>query len=109
MSENAKCVTLTEENFDRVLSENSVVAVDFWATWCGPCKMLAPVIEELANDFDGKAIIGKVDVDENESLAMRFGIMSIPTVLIFKDGEMVDKHVGFRQKTQLADAINNVL
>ncbi len=109
MSENAKYVTLTEDNFDRVLSENSVVAVDFWATWCGPCKMLAPVIEELANEFDGKAIIGKVDVDENESLAMRFGIMSIPTVLIFKDGEMVDKHVGFRQKTQLADAINNVL
>jgi thioredoxin 1 len=109
MSENAKYVTLTEENFDRVLSENSVVAVDFWATWCGPCKMIAPVIEELANDFDGKAIIGKVDVDENEPLAMRFGIMSIPTVLIFKDGEMVDKHVGFRQKTQLADAINNVL
>ena len=90
MSENAKYITLTEENFDRVLKDNAVVAVDFWATWCGPCKMLAPVIEELASDFDGKAVIGKVDVDENESLAMRFGIMSIPTVLIFKNGEMVD-------------------
>ncbi len=109
MSENAKYVTLTEENFDKVLAENSVVAVDFWATWCGPCKMLAPVIEELARDFEGKAVVGKVDVDENESLAMRFGIMSIPTVLIFKNGEMVDKHVGFRQKIQLADAINSVL
>ena len=90
MSENAKYITLTEENFDSVLKDNAVVAVDFWATWCGPCKMLAPVIEELASDFDGKAVIGKVDVDENESLAMRFGIMSIPTVLIFKNGEMVD-------------------
>lgn len=109
MSENAKYITLTEENFDSVLKDNAVVAVDFWATWCGPCKMLAPVIEELASDFDGKAVIGKVDVDENESLAMRFGIMSIPTVLIFKNGEMVDKHIGFRQKTQLADAINSVL
>ena len=109
MSENAKYMTLTEENFDRVLQENAVVVVDFWATWCGPCKMLAPVIEELARDFEGKAVVGKVDVDENESLAMRFGIMSIPTVLIFKNGEPIDKHVGFRQKTQLADAINSVL
>ena len=109
MSENAKYITLTEDNFDKVLAENTVVAVDFWATWCGPCKMLAPVIEELAEDFYGKAVIGKVDVDENENLARRFGIMSIPTVLIFKNGEIVDKHVGFRQKTQLADAINSVL
>lgn len=109
MSENAKYVTLTGDNFDRVLADNPVVAVDFWATWCGPCKMLAPVIEELADDFDGRAVIGKVDVDENEDLARRFGIMSIPTVLIFKDGQLVDKHVGFRQKTQLADAINSVL
>ncbi|MBR7162464.1 MAG: thioredoxin [Clostridia bacterium] len=109
MSENAKYVTLTGDNFDRVLADNPVVAVDFWATWCGPCKMLAPVIEELAYDFDGRAVIGKVDVDENEDLARRFGIMSIPTVLIFKDGQLVDKHVGFRQKTQLADAINSVL
>ena len=109
MSENAKYVTLTGDNFDRVLADNPVVAVDFWATWCGPCKMLASVIEELADDFDGRAVIGKVDVDENEDLARRFGIMSIPTVLIFKDGQLVDKHVGFRQKTQLADAINSVL
>ncbi|MBR2056516.1 MAG: thioredoxin, partial [Clostridia bacterium] len=86
MSENAKYITLTEENFDAVLASNPVVVVDFWATWCGPCKMLAPVIEELASDFEGKAVIGKVDVDENETLARKFGIMSIPSVFIFKNG-----------------------
>ena len=100
---------IKDSNFEELLASGKPLVVDFWATWCGPCKMLAPVIEELAKDFDGKAIIGKVDVDENESLAVRFGITSIPTVLIFKNGEIVDKHVGFRQKTQLADAINSVL
>lgn len=109
MSENAKYITLTEENFDAVLASNPVVVVDFWATWCGPCKMLAPVIEELAADFEGKAVIGKVDVDENETLARKFGIMSIPSVFIFKNGAVVDKLVGFRQKAQLAEAINAVL
>lgn len=109
MSENAKYITLNENNFDNVLSSNDVVVVDFWATWCGPCRMLAPVIEELASDFEGKVVIGKVDVDENENLAKRYGIMSIPSVFIFKNGQVVDKHIGFRQKAQLADAINAVL
>lgn len=109
MSENAKYITLDENNFDNVLSSNAVVVVDFWATWCGPCRMLAPVIEELAADFEGKVVIGKVDVDENENLAKRYGIMSIPSVFIFKNGQVVDKHIGFRQKAQLADAINAVL
>lgn len=109
MSENAKYITLNENNFDNVLSSNAVVVVDFWATWCGPCRMLAPVIEELASDFEGKVVIGKVDVDENENLAKRYGIMSIPSVFIFKNGQVVDKHIGFRQKAQLADAINAVL
>ena len=103
-------IILTKENFENeVLNFSGKVLVDFWTIWCGPCKMLAPVIEELAEDFYGKAVIGKVDVDENENLARRFGIMSIPTVLIFKNGEIVDKHVGFRQKTQLAEAINSAL
>jgi thioredoxin 1 len=106
---NAKYITLTAENFDSVLQSNPVVVVDFWATWCGPCKMLAPVIEELASDFEGKAVVAKVDVDDNEDLARRFGIVSIPSVFIFKNGEVVDKHIGFRQKAQLASAINAVL
>ena len=106
---NAKYITLTAENFYSVLESNPVVVVDFWATWCGPCRMLAPVIEELASDFEGKAVVGKVDVDENEDLARRFGIVSIPSVFIFKNGEVVGKHIGFRQKAQLADAINAVL
>ncbi len=109
MSENAKYVTLTAENFESVLAENPVVVVDFWATWCGPCRMLAPVIEELAQEFEGKAVVGKVDVDENEDLARSFGIVSIPTVFIFKNGQVAEKLVGFRQKAQLAEAINNLI
>ena len=107
MSENAKYVTLTRDNFDRVLADNPVVAVDFWATWCGPCKMLAPVIEELADDFDGRAVIGKVDVDENEDLARRFGIMSIPTLLLYVDGKLYEKHTGVWQKDALVELLSS--
>jgi thioredoxin 1 len=105
---NAKYITLTAENFDSVLESNPVVVVDFWATWCGPCKMLAPVIEELASDFEGKAVVAKVDVDENEDLARRFGIVSIPSVFIFKNGEVVDKQVGACSKAALAEKIEKL-
>lgn len=100
MSEN--CVKLTSDNFDMLISSNSVALVDFWASWCGPCKMLGPVIEEVADDFAGKALVGKVNVDDCPELAEKFGIMTIPAVFIFKDGQVVDKMIGFRQKAQIA-------
>ena len=84
----------TEESFDKALAEPGLLVVDFWADWCGPCKMLAPVIEQLAGDFDGKAVIGKVNVDDDPELALLYGILSIPTVIFFKDGEEVDKKIG---------------
>lgn len=84
----------TEESFDKAVKENGLLVVDFWAEWCGPCKMLGPVIEQLANDYDGKAVVGKVNVDDEPELAQRFGIMSIPTVIFFKDGKEVARKVG---------------
>ncbi|MFC5466805.1 thioredoxin [Lederbergia graminis] len=83
-----------------------LVLVDFWATWCGPCKMIAPVLEELDGDLDGKAKIVKVDVDENQETASKYGIMSIPTLIVMKDGETVDKVVGFQPKEALAELLN---
>ncbi|MBE7003078.1 MAG: thioredoxin [Ruminococcaceae bacterium] len=84
----------TEESFDKALAQPGLLVVDFWAEWCGPCKMLGPVIEQLANDYDGKAVIGKVNVDDEPDLAQRYGIMSIPTVMFFKDGQNVDTKIG---------------
>ncbi|QGG46708.1 thioredoxin [Heliorestis convoluta] len=105
-----KVVTLTDGNFrSTVLEADKPVLVDFWAAWCGPCKMIAPVIDELANDFDGKAIIGKVNVDDNRQTASEYGIMSIPTLLLFKNGQVVDKAVGFKAKADLAKLINSHL
>ena len=89
---------LTKENFDASIAEGKVI-VDFWATWCGPCKILAPTIDAIATEYKDRVVVGKVDVDENEALARRFGIMSIPTLFLFKDGEVVEKLVGYRLKT----------
>lgn len=83
-----------QESFDKTVNGGGLVAVDFWADWCGPCKMLAPVIEDLAQRYDGKAVVGKVNVDDEQELAMRFGVMSIPTVIFFKDGGEVARKVG---------------
>lgn len=92
-------VTITKENFEQVvLKSDKPVLVDFWATWCGPCKMLSPIIEEVRKETEGKAVVGKINVDEQQELAMQFGVMSIPTLLVFKNGEIVKKQIGFVPK-----------
>lgn len=101
-------VVLNENNFDNTVA-NGLVLVDFWATWCGPCKMLAPTIDAIATEYKDRVVVGKVDVDENEALARRFGIMSIPTLFLFKDGEVVEKLVGYRLKTELEQLLNKYL
>ncbi|MDR0961425.1 MAG: thioredoxin [Mediterranea sp.] len=100
---------ITNSNFEELLSEGKPLVIDFWAPWCGPCKMVAPIIEELAGEYDGKVIIGKCDVDDNDEVAARFGIRNIPTVLFFKNGELVDKHVGSAPKTAFAEKIEALL
>ena len=83
-----------KESFDKSLAEGKLMMVDFWASWCGPCRMLGPVVEKLADEYEGKAIVGKVNVDEEQELAVRYGVMSIPTVIFFKDGKEIDRKVG---------------
>ena len=103
-------VELTDSNFQElVLNSDKPVLVDFWAAWCGPCRMLGPIIEELHDDFQGKAIVGKVDVDNNQQVSMDYGIRNIPTVLIFKNGEVVDKFVGVAPKASIAEKLNSFL
>ena len=103
-----KYIDVTSENFESVTKEG-VSLVDFWAPWCGPCRMLAPVIEELAVDFDGKANVCKVNTDEQQELAVKYGIRSIPSIFFFKDGKLVDQLVGASGKEALAEKINNLL
>lgn len=101
-----KPVEVTETNFEaEVLKSTTPVLVDFWAEWCGPCKMIAPVVEELAKEYDGKLKVGKVDVDSNQHIAMQFGIRSIPTLLVFKGGKVVDQLVGAVPKKTLIDKL----
>ncbi|BDD07664.1 thioredoxin-2 [Fulvitalea axinellae] len=99
-------VKITEENFEEIIGSETPVLVDFWAEWCGPCKMISPILDELASDYDGKAVIAKVNVDDNPSISAKFGIRSIPTLLVFKGGEIVDKQVGAVAKSVLAEKID---
>ena len=97
--------SLTDKNFVEE-TKDGVVLVDFWATWCGPCRMLSPVIEQLHNEFEGKAVVAKVDVDNNQQVSLEYGIRSIPTLLIFKNGEVVDKIVGLSPKEVIAEKLS---
>ena len=103
-----KYIDLTPENFESTVN-SGVSLVDFWAPWCGPCRMIAPVIEELAEEFEGKANICKVNTDEQQDLAVKYGIRSIPTIIFIKDGEVVDQMVGAASKDAFADKINALL
>ena len=103
-------ITITKANFEEeVLHADKPVLVDFWASWCGPCKMLAPTIEEIADELDGKIAVGKVDVDENRELAVKYGVMSIPTVIYFKNGEEVTRLIGVQSREKLLETANKLL
>ena len=100
----------TTSNFHKeVLESKEPVLVDFWAEWCGPCRMISPMIDELYQEFKNKAVVGKVNVDSESDISAKYGITSIPTLLFFKDGEVVDKHVGSASKTQLEEKLNSLI
>jgi thioredoxin 1 len=102
-------LVITDSNFDELLKSGKPMVVDFWAEWCGPCKMIGPIVEELAHEYEEKVIIGKLDVDENNDISSRYGIRNIPTMLFFKDGVQVDKQVGATQKSALIQKIEALL
>ncbi len=101
-----KTIEITDANFEEIIGSDKPVLVDFWAEWCGPCKMIGPIVEELAGEYDGKAVIGKVDVDNNPQVSAKFGIRSIPTLLVFKGGEIVDKQIGAVPKNVLSEKLD---
>jgi len=102
-------VHFNKEGFEKTLASGQLLMVDFWADWCGPCKMLAPVIEAMGDEYEGKAVVGKINVDEEQELAIRYGVMSIPTVIFFKDGEEVARKVGVLPAAQFTEVLDNYL
>lgn len=100
---------ITDATFADILNSDKPVVIDFWAEWCGPCRMVGPIVEELAGEYADKVVIGKVDVDNNDDITAKFGIRNIPTILFFKNGEIVDKQVGAAQKSVLVEKINKLL
>jgi thioredoxin len=105
-----KPVTITDDNFEtEVLKSENPVLIDFWAAWCGPCRIIAPIVEELVSEFSGKAKIGKLDVDDNQQTAIKYGVRSIPTLLIFKGGELKETIIGAVPKGQIVQKLNSVV
>ena len=105
-----KPITITDDNFDtEVAKSDKPVLIDFWAVWCGPCRMIAPIVEELANEYDGKIKIGKLDVDENQQTSIKYGVRSIPTLLIFKNGQLKDTIIGAVPKSHIVQKLNAVI
>ena len=102
-------VQITSENFEALKNGELPLVLDFWATWCGPCRMVSPILSELAEKYDGKIVVGKCDVEENEELAAEFGIRNIPTILFFKNGAQVDKMVGAQSKAKFEEKIESLL
>lgn len=102
-------VKITTENFESYKNGDMPLVVDLWATWCGPCRMIAPIVTELANEYDGRIVVGKCDVEENDDLTIEFGVRNIPTILFFKGGQLVDKHVGAITKGDLQKKFDALL
>ena len=102
-------VTITSENFESLKNGDQPLVVDFWATWCGPCRMVGPVISELAQEYDGRIVVGKCDVEENEDIAMEYNIRNIPTILFFKGAQVVDKIVGAQSKARIQEKFDALL
>jgi thioredoxin 1 len=100
-----KTIELTDATFEQTINSDKPVLVDFWAEWCGPCKMIGPLVEELAGDYEGKAVVAKLNVDENPQMTAKFGVRNIPTLLVFKKGQVVDKQIGAVPKSVLAQKL----
>ncbi len=98
-------LALTKENFDQIINGDKPVLVDFWATWCGPCKMVGPIIEELSEELKDEIVVAKLDVDQQQEIAVKYQVMSIPTLILFKDGKEVKRSVGFKPKARILDFI----
>lgn len=102
-------LAITDSNFEEILAGGKPVVIDFWAEWCGPCRMIGPIIEELAEEYADRVVIGKCDVDENNAVEMKFSVRNIPTVVFLKNGEMVERQVGYASKEALVEKLNNIL